>query len=364
MEKERNSNIELLRIIAMILIVAHHFAIHSGFSFPTTGLPLNKLWIQLIRLGGKIGVDIFVLISGYFLIKAKNIKISKILKFWLQVFTYSIIIYIIFVLSGVTIFNIKDFIHTCFPITYQHWWFASTYFVLYLISPFLNKLFNSLDKKTYQKLIILGIVCWCIIPTFTSSSFQSNSLIWFIYLYALAGYIRIYWDKIKISGGKCICLAILMTFLTYLWCVCFDLLGLKFPTLTRFCYMFYEMQTLPIVIISLFWLLGCLNINIKYNKLINLLGAATFGVYLISDESYIRHFIWIDLFKNASFSNSMYLIPYSLAVIFGVYIICTIIEILRIYILEKHYIKIVEKISNYLKKLIDKFFALKIFQKL
>ena len=245
MEKERNSNIELLRIIAMIFIVAHHFVVHGGFSFPTAEFSINKLWIQLIQLGGKIGVDIFVLISGYFLIKTKDLKISKILKFWLQVFTYSFIIYIIFGLCGLTTFNLKDFIYACFPITFNHWWFASTYFVLYLIFPFLNKLFISFDKKTYQKFLIISTLCWCLIPTFTNSPFQSNNLVWFVYLYALAGYIHLYWNKIKISGKKFICLAIIATILTYLSCVFFDLMGLKFPFFARLCYIFYGMQKLP-----------------------------------------------------------------------------------------------------------------------
>ena len=60
----RQSNIELLRIIAMIFIIAHHFAVHGGFNFSTDIITVNSLWIQFIKIGGKIGVNIFVLISG------------------------------------------------------------------------------------------------------------------------------------------------------------------------------------------------------------------------------------------------------------------------------------------------------------
>ena len=62
----RQSNIELLRIITMFFIVAHHFAVHSGFDFPVNTISINRLWIQFIQIGGKIGVDIFVLISFVF----------------------------------------------------------------------------------------------------------------------------------------------------------------------------------------------------------------------------------------------------------------------------------------------------------
>ena len=61
---KRQSNIELLRILAMILIIAHHFALFGAFGFSETAVSINKLWIQFIQIGGKIGVNIFILISG------------------------------------------------------------------------------------------------------------------------------------------------------------------------------------------------------------------------------------------------------------------------------------------------------------
>lgn len=56
----RQSNIELLRIIAMVMIVGHHFAVHGwegGFPYPS--ISVNRLWIQFIQMGGKIGVNVF-----------------------------------------------------------------------------------------------------------------------------------------------------------------------------------------------------------------------------------------------------------------------------------------------------------------
>ena len=137
----RQSNFELLRILAMVIIIAHHFAFHSGFEFPNDRLSINRLWIQFILIGGKIGVNIFILISGYFLVLAKQRKTSKVLKLWGQLFFYSIIIYIVFVVSGEVAFDIKGLIKSLAPITFCQWWFASTYFVLYLLTPFINAVY-------------------------------------------------------------------------------------------------------------------------------------------------------------------------------------------------------------------------------
>ncbi len=146
-KSERKSNIELLRVLAMILIVAHHVAVHSDFGFPTDLITFNKLWIQFIELGGKIGVNIFVLISGYFGVVARSIKPQKAIKLWLQIFTYSVVFFLISLKFLGEAFSLKTMIKDFLPITYSNWWFASTYFVLYLLSPFLNRFLNSLDKK-------------------------------------------------------------------------------------------------------------------------------------------------------------------------------------------------------------------------
>lgn len=87
--QNRNSSIELLRIISMILIVFHHFAFHGGFKWQTNSVTISHFWYNFIYGGGKIGVNIFVLISGYFLIDRKTSVFSyirRILKFWGQVF--------------------------------------------------------------------------------------------------------------------------------------------------------------------------------------------------------------------------------------------------------------------------------------
>lgn len=74
--KERESNFELLRIVAMVLIVLHHFSVHSNFVYETSVWSFNHLFIQFIYFGGKVGVDCFVLISGYFLIM-QRFKLKK-----------------------------------------------------------------------------------------------------------------------------------------------------------------------------------------------------------------------------------------------------------------------------------------------
>lgn len=361
---KRLSNFELLRIISMIIIIAHHFSIHGGFEFLADRMTIPRLWIRFLQMGGKIGANVFVLISGYFLINTSKVKSSKVIKLWLQLLTYSVAIYIVFVIMGLTDFSIRVLIKSCFPVTFGGWWFASCYFVLYLISPFINKFLVTLDKKTYQRLLVLVFVMWCLIPTATCQLFESNNLLWFIYLYAIAGYIRLWHDTSKVPAFTYHVLTIGMVILTFLLIAVLDWLSLKSSFFVMYVTNLYEMQQFFILFISVCMFLGFKGLNIKYSKAINVVSTATFGIFLIHDNEYVRPFFWGELFNNATYSDTTFLIPYSIGVICLVFAVCACIELLRIHILEKYYMRLITKIEPAIDNSIDKFFSLKFFDRL
>lgn len=293
-----------------------------------------------------------------------TVKISKVIKLWIQIFTYSAGLFCLFVGLGKEPFSIKQLTTYLLPITYTQWWFASTYFVFYLLTPYINRLIGTFDKKAYQRFLFLLTFCWCIIPTFLNVSWQCNKLLWFVYLYALAGYIRLYMNLDNIGGMKCILLAgifIIIRFLTVIFC---DVLGIKIPFFAANATYFYGMQRFPTLLIPLTLFIGFLKINVGYRPVINVVSSATFGVYLIHDCHYVRPFLWKTVFHNAAYAESHILIPYSIIVILAVFALCTIMELLRIYFLEKHYLKLIEDFSGVVDKYIEKFFSLKIFSRL
>ena len=343
----RNSAIELLRIISMIMIVFHHFAIHGDFSYGAT-LSIPHIWYNFIIMGGKIGVNIFVLITGYFLIdnNKKIFDINKIVKFIGQVWFYSVVIYLIGILTGIVDFSFNDIIEIVFPITFNTWWFASAYFVLYLLHPFLNKLLHSIDKSLFQKLLLLLVLFWSIIPTFMTSSFEGNTLLWFITLYAIAGYIKLYGLNKKFSIKQYCLMFVVVSILTYSSSVVFIILATRWEFFTSKITYFYNLNKLTVLLISLSLFMVFANLKMKYSKIINVIASATFGVYLIHDNSIIRNLLWVVLFKNVQYQDSLFLIPYSIIVVAIVYIVCTFVELLRQNIVEKPCMKIVKSCSS------------------
>lgn len=192
MEKgtKRQSNFELLRIVAIIMIISSHLVVHSNISFNTDAISFNRLWIQFYSTGGKVGFNLFVMISGYFLSSVSEVKTSRVIRFILQTTFYSLIIYFILVLLGIQKFQLVQAIESLFPIPFSIWGFASAYFVLYLLFPFINTMLNNLSKNQYIGLLLLMFVIWSVIPTFTSVSFQCNYVTWMTFLYSIGAYIR------------------------------------------------------------------------------------------------------------------------------------------------------------------------------
>ncbi|MGL4862403.1 MAG: acyltransferase family protein [Cetobacterium sp.] len=91
MGKERSSNFELLRIFAMVLIVTHHYSIHGNWEFNEV-ISMSKLYIQFLSIGGKLGVNLFIMITGYFMCDS-NYRVQTIKKIAIQTWVYSSFIY-------------------------------------------------------------------------------------------------------------------------------------------------------------------------------------------------------------------------------------------------------------------------------
>lgn len=344
----RNSAIECLRIIAMVMIMSCHFATHGGFSFSTQTVTVPQLWWNLLEMGGNFGTNVFVIISGYFLINDHGsvFNFKRILKFWGQIVFYSVIIYLVFYIAGQNEFSKKGFIEMFFPITFNSWWFASTYFVLYLIHPFLNMLLRKLDKSTYQKLLVMLIIIWCIIPTFTTSAYQSNSLLWFVTLYSVAGYVRLFGLNPKFTAKHYFIFWLLFSVLRYLSCVSLIIIGTKVPFAAENSLRFYGTQSVLTFLSALSLFMCFETINMGNHKWINTIASATFGVYLIHDNDFVRPFLWQTLFKNAQYQDSLLLIPYSIFVVAIVYVSCTLIDLIRKNTAERLWLKAVDRYAD------------------
>ncbi len=353
MEK-RNSKLEIVRIISIVLIVLSHYVMHSGYDVHHLPIGFNR-YILEISILGNIGTMLFVLISGYFLIDSNEIKFKKLFRFVAQVLFYSIIIYLLLVILKIEIFDIKSLILNLFPITFKRYWFATTYFVLYLFHPFINKFLNSIQRDEHLRFILFGVSIFYILSTLTTMDFYGNELVYFVFLYSIGAYFSKYKDNKLCKNNnsfKIMCASIIIIALSI---IILDLIGTKISYVGN--HSTYLLNMYSIFALMLSSSIFCVFSTKKpsTNKIINYISSLVFGIYLISDNKYLRSIIWCDLFKNNNYFSSNYLIIHIIASVIIVCCICVLIELIRKTIFNKCIFKYLdEKIVLLEKKVRNK----------
>ena len=189
----RNSNLELYRVIVMILIVAHHYFVNSGLMDLTINdtESFKSIYLYLFGMWGKTGINCFVLITGYFMCTS-SISLQKFLKLILEVYFYKILIFIIFLFAGYETLSLKSLVRLSLPVTDVADNFTGCFILFWLTIPFLNTLIRNLTKKQHGLLIGLALSIYVILPLLPFNRVIMNYVTWFMILYFMSSYIRLY----------------------------------------------------------------------------------------------------------------------------------------------------------------------------
>lgn len=350
MQKERMSNFELLRIIAIIMIIAHHMFLY-GFKMDEN-LNANSCWMLFCGIWGKIGVCLFIFISGYFANnKASNVK--QILKIWGEMFFYSIVSYMFALLYFDQTFNVKDLVKYCFPFTFKIWWYASCYILLLVFSPYVKVMLDILTDKQLFKLIITLVVLFSILPTLTNQSVYVNEFIWILALWILGFSIKRFslYKFLTLNSKFYFIASIIVTFIIWFSAVILLYLQKDFPFLKNHVTHFYQDTSTLILLDSFFIFCGFKNMKLKQHHLINLIAKTTFGIYLFHDNPVVRIWLWgAEAHRMNSFLylKGVDFIFLSILFIGMIFVVGFIIDEIRINSFEKIWNIIINKVINYI----------------
>lgn len=363
MKNARNSNIELLRIIAIIMIVFSHYCVH-GIGVGITSkldLGINRFILEIFVLGN-IGTVLFVLISGYYLSNSKKVKLKKLIHLLFQILFYSVSIYFILYFLGLNSLSIKNIIKAFLPFTFKEYWFATCYIMLYLFHPYINRLLNTLSRKEHLLFILLMLLFFVILHTLTNQDYYGNELIQFIMIYCIGAYFNKYPQNKFGEKRNNLKSLLLSSCLIIISIISIDIIG----TYLNIGFMnnpnkFLLSRTSPLVILfccSLFDIF--MRKKASENKFINGISILVFGVYLISDNKYIRPILWNNIFKCKEYISSPYLIIHLIVSVLITVIVCLLIEAIRKYLIEKPLFKRIESKIDLLQDKIESFFNKKL----
>ena len=349
---KRESNFELLRIFAILIIILSHFNVHTFQpQFDANVFNPNFFLTVLFSLGG-IGNILFMMITGYFMIKSE-MKYQRIIALILEMYFYSITAYVVTLLIGKHSITGDELKQTLLPFLYGNW-FCVGYILFCLFIPFINKLLNNLDKKQHLKLTVITLFVFSILPIFFKINYVSK-ISFFVMGYLLGSYIKLYAGKVK--NWKLytafICTFLLMSIFTFLrYC---NILGNN-AEFTFSNVEYYIVNTCSPFIIALGTIIFLRFKNIKLeNNFVNTIAKSSLGVYLIHDNVFVRGMIWrrfndVNLITMPIYQHLIYAIL-SVAVIF---ISCTIIDLIRRKLFGKLEDKLAEKFYNFFISLYKK----------
>lgn len=296
MNKTRNSNIELLRIISIIMIVVSHYCVHGVGSVHLVSLPIgiNRFLLEFLTLGN-LGSILFVLISGYYLINSNSVKLKKLIRINFQILFYSVIIYCILLILHIEPFKLMNLGKSMLPITFKMYWFATAYIMIYLFHPYINKLLNNFTRKEHLLFILLMILIFSIFGTLTYSDYYGNELIQFLLFYSIGAYLFKYSDNYFNKNNNNIKILIASISLIILSIITLDILGCYkefFGAHSRY----LLSRTSPLAILFCVCLFNVFKERKTFsNSLINSISSLIFGVYLISDNRFVRPLLWKNL---------------------------------------------------------------------
>lgn len=337
---ERKYGFDLLRIVSMLFIVTLHYLgvggafynIYDGY-LPTNAA--NYIIASIFEALSIVGVNCFVLISGYFLSRGKY-KAKKITSLWCNVIFYSLIFFALKCIKGG--FDVSNFIRSFFPITMSTYWFITVYIALYLLSPFINKLCDTLSEREFRRLITILVIIFSVwksvIPIAeTIDTRKGYSLTWFIVLYLIGAYARHYSVNLFKKNS--------FNFLSYLGLALLSasikniaiLASNKVPFLAEGQNLFYHYDSILVLLSSVFLFVFFSRVEIQSASLIKFLtflAPSVFSVYIIHENFLWRDFLWNSVIKANGYINSSFFAIHMVISVLIVFITCIAIDQARL----------------------------------
>lgn len=340
----RESSLELYRIVLMFLIVAHHYVINSSAWTVLNADPLapKSLFLLEFAAWGKTGINCFMMITGYFMCKS-NITVKKYAKLLFTYWFYTISIYFIFVLTGYEAFTVKGLLKAIWPVQQIAGNFFGTYLVFFLFIPFLNILIHNINEKQHILLMLLTLFMYTVLGTMPGIYVVMNYVSWYIVIYFIASYIRLYpkkwFDSAKLWGWLTLgsVAASVLSVLAGAW------VGVKLDRV-MFDYFLSDCNKILAVTNAVTSFLFFKNLRMPYSPFINSFAACTLGVLLIhANSDTMRIWLWEDVVRAGAMYESDWMIPYAIASVAAIQILCTAIEYLRLRFVEKPVLSVLDR---------------------
>lgn len=359
-KSSRNYGIDLLRIVSILFVIFLHILGHGGVLKATEGHPFRYAVAWLLETMAYPAVNCFVLISGYvgFRNDEYKLKIKNLLVLWLTVWFYSVSITCIFRLLHPSEITSAQVLAAFLPVTNDQYWFFTYYFIMFLFTPLFHWYVHKANKPLLAATVLLIFACFSVYSNWmigTSDPFgleRGYSATWFSALYIIGAVMKKYRMEQKVNTKAALAAILTLYLVSYAVKIKYGLLdtGTELATMLRNGNLLitYISPTILLIAIGLLCVFSKWEIrNPRAQKIISVLSASAFSVYLIHDNIYTRTFCIKNQFALLGDYFPLILGAGVVAAVICIFPICTGIDRLRIRLFDALHINIfAERIEN------------------
>lgn len=286
----RNSNVELVRLFAMLLVVFNHFLWNvSAIIEGSHGLERYALLnaVGLLQNFGGVGDDLFFGISAWFLCAEKVSLKRNLRRAWLlekQLLFYAIVLFaimsVVWLKFGIGDFSPKtmamDGLSALIPIISKRWWYPTCYMLFLFFHPWIDRGLRAMGRTSHRNLVIAMILIWGVVPYFDID--LDYSLMLFVYLYTIVAYVRWYLTD-ALSAPRTTTRMIAIGLI--LGVVSNVIVQFAAPNAVVLAFWMNKPRCVPALLISLGLLLKAVHARPFHSHVVNALAKSTLAVYLM-----------------------------------------------------------------------------------
>ena len=328
--RDRNSSVELLRILAMLMIVTSHGVMFSALDVTAQPFGVNKVLVEtFLYSGGKVGVVAFFAISSWYLSEAGGVRVG-LRRVWLlerEMLFWSLTLLAASVAAhalghGPAAPDVALIARSALPTVTALWWYPTAYAVFLLFFPFLTRGLRALDRTTHRALCVVMITLWTVLDMVMPLSgvgLPGGNWLSFVYIHTLITYYRWHMTANRPVRARTAWLALVAGYLmiaagTVVGGLLFARTG-RLETLQV--YLGKVEFRLPVLLIGLA-LFALFERGMFHSAAVNVLAGSTFGVYLISEYPTVRAWLWHDGPLAGVLEPALLRSPWAVPVIVGV----------------------------------------------
>lgn len=297
--KKRMANLELLRCVAMLMVVVLHYLGKGRLLPELTGesLGVQGVVAWLLEAFCAVAVNVYMFISGYFLCTS-SFKLSRLLKLWLQVWLYSVGFGLIGMLTGVmaeTSVDIHFFLTLLFPVWMEHYWFMTAYIFLYLLLPFVGIALRHMTKQQLRCTVIILLIVFSLIksvlPLRLEMDTKGYDCIWYLCVFVAAAYVRRFGIPFLEKKGRGVLLYVVCSLLVFGGTMMLRQVFQRTGSLERMLGMCMEYNHILLFLAALgvFYAFRGINFHGKIADVIVKISPYTLGVYLLHENLGLRY---------------------------------------------------------------------------